>query len=88
MVISGLALVEEEMEAERAALYGPRYPIWRSARRSAPGTCRARWCRAGRGVGSRSRWSRTAPAQAGGRVARSRCAIDRARQVENGKRAA
>jgi hypothetical protein len=42
-VISGLAFVEEEMEAERAALCGPRTPIWRSARRSAPGTCRARW---------------------------------------------
>ena len=49
MVISGLAFVEEEMEAERAALCGPLH-IWPSARRCAPGTCRGSLVMGGRRV--------------------------------------
>ena len=43
VVISRLALVEEELEEERARVCGPRY-AHRSAGRCGVGTSKARWC--------------------------------------------
>ena len=43
VVISGLAFVEEEMERSVLRCADRATHIWPSARRCAPGTCRARW---------------------------------------------
>jgi hypothetical protein len=49
VVISGLALVEEELEEERARVCGPRYAHQPERRRCGVGTPKARWCWAGDG---------------------------------------
>ena len=49
VVISGLALVEEELEEERARVCGPRYVHQPERRALRGGHAEARWCWAGDG---------------------------------------